>query len=575
MAGRGPGALGEDQGLFRDLVERSPDVLMVVDAGSTISYVNPSVEEMLGYEAGTLVGTALSGYLHPSSLGGLRDGFPAREEAAGSSSGRLEFTMRHADGSWRYLEAASAGLRADAEAGERAYYVRDVTRRKAAEQELLQRAFHDQLTGLANRALFIDRLEHALVLAVRREAPVTVLFVDLDDFKAVNDDFGHGAGDMLLTMVAQRLRACLRPGDTVARFGGDEFVVLLEDAARAGSAANVANRIAAVLREPISWSGHTLFVTASVGVASSGPYLKDAEELLHAADSAMYRAKEGGKARHEVFEEGMPAEARGHLKLEGDLKRAFERGEFRVYYQPEVDIETGGIVGMEALLRWEHPRRGVVHPLEFVALAEENGLIVPIGRWVLREACRQALLWPRDHTGAKPSVSVNLSARQLQQPGLTDTVSGILEETNLPPGSLILEITESLLVEDTERVSDTLWKLKDIGVQLAIDDFGTGYSALSYLERFPADYLKIDQSFVRKLKDEDRSSAVLMPLLVDLTRTLGMKAIAEGVETAAQVERLREIGCDMAQGYYFSEPLPGEAASELLRPGPGTRDATG
>ena len=561
----GSGPRSGERGLFRDLVEKSPDVSMVVGADLTIRYVSPSVGEMLGYEAEKLVGEDLSGYLHHSSLEGLRDRFPARGEAVGSSSERLEFTTRHADGSWRYLEAVSAGLKSDTESGERAYYVRDVTRRKAAEQELVHRAFHDQLTGLANRSLFVDRLEHTLVLAVRREAPVTVLFVDLDDFKTVNDDFGHGVGDMLLTMVAQRLRACLRPGDTVARFGGDEFVVLLEDAARAGNAANVANRIAAVLREPISWSGHTLFVTASVGVASSGPALKDAEGLLHAADSAMYRAKEAGKARYEVFEEGMSAERRGHLKLESDLKQAFERGEFRVHYQPEVDLKTGDVVAMEALLRWEHPRRGTVYPLQFVALAEENGLIVPIGRWVLKEACRQAVLWRND--GAGPSVSVNLSARQLQQPGLTDVVAGTLDESGLPPEALILEITESLLVEDTERISDTLWRLKEIGVRLAIDDFGTGYSALSYLERFPVDYLKIDQSFVRKLRGDASSSAALLPLLVDLTRTLGIEAIAEGVETEAQAERLRAMGCGVAQGYHFSEPLPTEAASAFLERG--------
>ena len=552
--------------IFRNLVECSPDVTIIVDADSTIRYVSPSAERMLGYQADGLLGTRLADYLHPSaSLPGVQGSRPFQDELESGSAERLEFTMRHADGSWRCLEAVGADLRPgpEPEIGEKAYYVRDVTRRKAAEKELLHRAFHDHLTGLANRALFMDRLEHTLILSTRRDTPVTVLFVDLDDFKAVNDDFGHGVGDLLLKMVGQRLRACLRPGDTVARLGGDEFAVLLEDAARAGSAANVANRIAEALQEPISWSGHTLFVTASVGLASSGPTLGDAEELLHAADTAMYRAKKSGKARHEIFEEGMPEETRWHPKLENDLKRAFERGEFRVYYQPEIDLESGEIFGMEALLRWEHPSRGLIPPLEFISLIEENGLIVPIGRRVLQEACREALSWQQGHPDTKFSVSVNLSARQLQ-PGLIDTVAGILAETGLPAETLILEITESLLVEDNERVLETLRGLKDIDVQIAIDDFGTGYSAFSYLERFPVDYLKIDQSFVRKLNNGAQSPTSLMPLLVDLTQNLGIKAVAEGVETATQLEKLREMGCDMVQGYYFSEPLPGRAVSELL-----------
>jgi diguanylate cyclase (GGDEF)-like protein/PAS domain S-box-containing protein len=442
--------------------------------------------------------------------------------------------------------------------------VHDVTERKALEEQLEYQALHDALTGLPNRALFMDRLDHAVVRAGRREAQLAVLFMDLDDFKVVNDSLGHEAGDKLLVAVAERLRACLRPEDTAARLGGDEFTILLEDLTGVGGAIRVAERIAEALQTAFVLGRREVFVTASFGIALWDEARQSPADLLRNADQAMYRAKHAGKARYEVFEEAMNARALERLEMENDLRRALERREFTVHYQPVVMLEAGEVVGFEALVRWDRPEHGLLTAGEFVPLAEDTGLIIPIGRWVLQEACRQARDWQQRYpSDPPPTVFVNLSAKQLQDPDLVQTVARTARQTGLDPRCLELEITEDTAMDDAPATAAVLEELKTLGVRVAIDDFGTGYSSLSYLERFPVDSLKVDRSFIGSL-GRDPGATVLVRAMIDLAHALGSRVIAEGVETDEQFRRVRELGCDLAQGYHFSGPLPGEEAGALL-----------
>ena len=448
--------------------------------------------------------------------------------------------------------------------------IEDVTERKALEDKLSHQAFHDSLTGLPNRALLLDRLEHALERIERREdSKVAVLFTDLDNFKYVNDSLGHKAGDGLLVEASRRISSCLRPEDTVARLGGDEFVVLLEGVSDVAEATVVAERIARELEAPFDLNGQEVFVTTSTGIVLGGP--GEAEDLLRDADVAMYRSKEAGKDRHEVYKTGMRARSTKRLGLEGDLRKAVERGgeEFVVRYQPEIEVQTGKTVGFEALVRWNHPERGLVLPGEFIPLAEDTGLIVPIGLRVLEEACRQAQIFRNGRNGnPHPIMYVNLSARQFKEPELIEEVSRIIGATGMDPGSLALEITESDAMSDAAAAVVALSKLKALGVGLAIDDFGTGYSSMSYLKRFPVDYLKIDRSFVSGLGEGSGDDEVIAEGMVSLAHALGLRVIAEGVETKAQLARLGEMGCEVAQGYYFARPLEGDAAAAWLAAGP-------
>jgi len=453
----------------------------------------------------------------------------------------------------------------------------DFTERKALEDELAHQAFHDSLTGLPNRALLMDRLGHALSRLRQnaerdgglnaQAARVALLFMDLDEFKRVNDSLGHHAGDRLLVGVAERVAAHLRPGDTFARFGGDEFAVLLDEVEETSSAAGLAQRLVRELRAPFTVEGQEIFTTASIGVVLSDPGEEGGEDLLRRADVAMYRAKTSGKDRYELFSQRMRGSDLRRLKLDGDLRRAIEAGEFRVYYQPKVLLRTGEVIGFEALVRWEHPEHGLLAPAEFISLAEETGLIMPLGRWVLTEACRQARIFrERSRRQAPLKTFVNLSARQFRHPTLVEEVTSVLSETPLEPHELALEITESVMMEDETTAQTIPRELKKPGVTLAMDDFGTGYSSLSFLKKFSVDVLKIDRSMVQGV-EKNHADAAIISAVTSLAHALDLTVVAEGVETAEELERLRSLGCDIGQGYYWRRPCPAEEAMELLATG--------
>jgi diguanylate cyclase len=451
--------------------------------------------------------------------------------------------------------------------------VRYAIERKRAEVALAHQALHDALTGLPNRALFVDRLKLALARSGRRHSSVAVLFLDLDRFKLINDSLGHEAGDRVLMEVGERLQQALRPGDTVARLGGDEFTALCEDVPSERAGLTIAERMAEAVRMPFTLGEGEgeVFLTASIGIAMGDGSAHDegvAESLVRDADAAMYRAKERGKSRVELFDAQLRERAVRRISTERALSRAIEREELRLHYQPQIELGSGRIVSWEALVRWEHPDRGLLTPDEFIPVAEETGLIVPLGAWVLEEACRQAKRWTSvPGAVADPTMAVNLSARQLSQPELRDVVARALTGAALAPERLCLEVTESVLTDHDGAAADMLAALSELGVQLAIDDFGTGYSTLSSLKRFEGDVLKVDRAFVAEL-GRDSNDGPIMAAIVDLTHALGLRAVGEGVERAGQLAVLRALGCDVAQGFYLGRPQPPKMAEAVARSAP-------
>jgi diguanylate cyclase (GGDEF)-like protein/PAS domain S-box-containing protein len=441
----------------------------------------------------------------------------------------------------------------------------DITEQRELEARLQHQANHDTLTGLPNRALLVDRLDQALSRARRGGVPCAVFFLDLDRFKEINDSLGHSSGDRLLVAAADRLRRCLREGDTLARLGGDEFAVLIENVAEPTEAANLAKRFIRALGVGLVLNGQTHRIAASIGIVLSTPMHTRPDDLLRDADVAMYRAKGAGGSNYALFDPGMQAQLAERAAMERDLRGALDRSEFAVHYQPIIDLASGDIVEAEALVRWRHPVRGAVPPDRFIPVAEETGLIVPLGRWVLRTACRQAREW--NSLGHALTVSVNLSAREFQDPALAVDVAHILAGTRLPANRLRLEITERLAMRDAVATTATLVALRELGVQVAIDDFGTGYSSLAYLKRFPVDVLKVDRAFVSGLGTNPEDTAIV-GAMIGLGRTLGLAVTAEGVETADQVANLRALGCTSAQGFYFARPLDAEALGTLLEEDP-------
>jgi|KBSSwiStaDraftv2_1062776.scaffolds.fasta_scaffold82369_2 diguanylate cyclase (GGDEF)-like protein len=430
--------------------------------------------------------------------------------------------------------------------------------------QLIREAFRDALTGLPNRALFMDRLTHALTRAERAGSNIAVLFLDLDRFKILNETLGHEVGDRLLVEVSHRIASCLRPEDTVARLGGDEFGLLLEDTADLAGATAVAERISVEIQRPFSLDGRDVLISASIGIALTAGGSMQPDEVLHNADLAMYQAKAEGRGRYELYQPGLNMSTRERLDLQSDLRTAGARQELTLRYQPVVALSTLRAVEVEALIRWDHRRRGALLPADFIALSEESGLMVPMGQWVLREACRQARGWQGDVPGMGPLVvGVNLSASQFERDALLDEIETILRETGLPAGRLQLEVSEAVLMRDDPRMLARLEALKTIGVRLAIDDFGTGYASLSYLKRLPVDCLKIDRSLIKGVGSDTEDTAIVRAL-VTLARSLGIVVTAEGVETAEQLFQLRALGCDQGQGYYFARPVSADRLPELL-----------
>jgi diguanylate cyclase (GGDEF)-like protein/PAS domain S-box-containing protein len=548
---------------YRTLVEQIPAVTYIdpVDDPETSLYTSPQIEQMLGYTPQEWQNEKLwPKRLHPDDRERVLAADKRFEEGGGEPF-REEYRLMAKDDSVVWVREEAVLVRD--EAGEPLYWqgvFYDLTERKGLEERLHYQAFHDYLTDLPNRQLFMDRLGQALRRTRRWHNQVAVLFMDLDGFKVVNDSLGHDVGDLLLTLVAQRLRRCLRPEDTLARFGGDEFVMLIDAVDDPAQAVQVAERITEELRRPFIMEGRELYVIASIGISLGGARTHDADGLLREADTAMYRVKdEGGDFR--VFNSAMYERAFTRLEVENDLRRAIEQEEFVVHYQPMVDLQTGELWGMEALVRWDHPERGLLEPSEFVPVAEESGLVIPMGEQILRESCFRAKEWQEENPRIPSLVmSVNLSALQLSRLDLADTVERVLGETGLEGSCLILDVTETVYVKVLAANTAMLDRLRGLGVRFSIDDFGTGYSSLSYLKRLPADALKIDQSFVKGLGENVEDTAVVR-MIIELAHTLGLEVIAEGVETEEQASLLKEIGCDFAQGYHFSKPLPPEAAS--------------
>jgi diguanylate cyclase (GGDEF)-like protein/PAS domain S-box-containing protein len=518
---------------------------------------------MLGLRPDELLGTPFVEIAHPDDSARLQSSLHEPPDGDGGQA-VLSWRARHSDGEWVDVESTCTDLLDDSAVRGRVLAIRDVRERKSFEQQLHHQAFHDKLTGLPNRALFEDRVRHAVARARRSGDPIAVLFVDLDDFKTVNDSLGHAAGDDLLRQTAARLDESLRAADTAARLGGDEFAVLVEHVGQIEEIDRVATRLHEALERPFHVGEHEIFVRASIGIAvCRGAELAD--ELLRNADTAMYAAKSAGKGRHEIFRPTMHADARKRLQLIGDLRRAVRDGEFTVDYQPLVALKDAGVLGAEALVRWEHPEYGRVPPADFVPLAEETGLILPIGEFVLREACRQAKTWQTMNPDAAPVyVSVNLSPRQFRPPGkLVGDVRAACDEAGLDPSRLMLEITESVLMHDRESAARDLQELRDLGVRIAIDDFGTGYSALSYLREFPIDIVKMDRSFVNEL-GRNRGDNALVRSVLELGEALDMEIVAEGIEDDRQLDSLRDLHCAIGQGFYFSRPLSAKQMTDLL-----------
>ena len=548
---------------FQALIQSSSDVISIVSADGHILYQSPSVEQIFGYEPERLLGVMISALVHPDDEDRVQAELVDVASEVGASR-VCEHRLRHADGSWRHIETRISNLLDVPAVNGVVLNMRDVTERQMLEAEMRHQAFHDALTGLANRVLFANRIEHALLAAKRDGSTIAVLYCDLNGLKRVNDSLGYTAGDVALVMVADTLRTCVRGQDTVARMGGNEFAVLLDRLSSPADATMAMERIMTLLRQPLQLPGAQIELQPHIGIAVAIGGEDKAEDLLRNSAVAMHQARRS-EGSYAVFDPEMHADAIRRIEVESQLRTALEESQFMLYYQPTIDLQTGRLTGVEALMRWQHPRRGVVPPMEFIPLAEENGLIVPLGKWAIQEACRQVRVWQKEIPADEPiALNVNLSARQLRHPNIVRDVADALDDSGLLPSRLILEITESVLMNDTSATLSRLFQLKSLGVRLAVDDFGTGYSSFAYLRRFPVDILKIDKSFVDGVATEPTSSA-LVDAMIRIGKTLRLETVAEGVERVDQADRLRMLQCDIGQGYLFSRPLSSSALTDLLR----------
>jgi len=557
-------ALRESEQLFRSAFDHAAGMGLVAPDGRWIQ-VNKSLCDMLGFsEADLLLGT-FQRITHPDDLPLIIEQLNKLREGT-ISTVQLEQRYFHKTGQVRWVLLSVAPIKdAQKHSANLLFQMQDLTVRKQAEKKLVHDAFHDALTGLPNRMFFLDHLKQSVRRIKRtQQPPFAVLFLDFDRFKIINDRLGHMVGDQLLIAIANRLRAAVRPGDTVARLGGDEFTILLDGLASPDDAIDTARRLLSNLSEEFRLPGREVFITASIGVALSTTGYEHAEEVLRDADTAMYRAKSLGRGRYEIFDKAMDANNTDLLQIETDLWRALERDELTLDYQPIVSLQTGRIAGFEALLRWIHPSRGIVSPLEFISVAEETGLIIPMGQWVLNQACRQTREWQKRYPQKPPiTISVNLSPKQFMQRDLIDQISLALDSGGLSPASLKVEITEGMVMQNVESTMQMLGQLQALGIAISLDDFGTGYSSLSYLHRFPISTLKIDQSFVSSMSNNQESLEIVRTIL-GLARNLKMEVIAEGVETLEQAEELRAMNCEYGQGFYFSKALNANSAVRFL-----------
>ncbi len=554
----------ETEARFRSLVQHSSDVFAILDPLGIIRYVSPAAERVFGKSADRMVNRTMAELVHEADRGAYEAHFSA--SLMGSSSiSHIGCRMMRTNGDWMRTETVATNLLADANVNGIVLTIRDVTERVTLEEHLRHQALHDPLTGLGNRALFQDRVAHALSRAERTNDEVAVIFLDLDNFKEINDSLGHAAGDAVLVHTANRLRTCLRDSDTAARFGGDEFALLLEQTRGEGEVTDVADRISAALSRPLQVEGKDAALNASIGIARAQPS-QTADEVLRNADVAMYHAKARGKACAVLYESGMHAAVLDRIELQADLRKAVDRGELAVVYQPIVELGTQQIIGAEALVRWNHPYRGTVSPMDFIPLAEETGIIVEIGEWVLKTAASDAASWPVPPGQQPVTITVNLSARQMVDGNFIDVVKRTLESTSLNADRLVLELTESMLVGRSTDTLALLHRIRGLGVRIAIDDFGTGYSSLGYLSQYPLDVLKIDRSFVQGM-DKGPNGRALASAVVALGRSLKLKVVAEGIERAEQEWDLRNLGCDYGQGYLYSKPISTHQLESLLEIG--------